>query len=90
MNFWICQPEIFPKIESDFRDFLETTEDPSSGEIYLPFVIQDMLRQGSAEVAVIPSESQWFGVTYSEDKENALKALGDLTGAGKYPSPLWD
>ena len=89
MNFWICQPDIFPKIESDFRNFLETTEDASKGEIYLPFVIQDMLRQGSAKVDVIPSESQWFGVTYAEDKEKALSALKNLSSDGKYPSPLW-
>ncbi len=90
MNFWICQPDIFPKIEADFRHFLETTEDASKGEIYLPFVIQDMLRQGTAQVDVIPSESQWFGVTYAEDKEKALGALKDLSSEGKYPSPLWN
>lgn len=90
MNFWICQPEIFPKIEADFRDFLQQAEDASTGEIYLPFVIQDMLRQGEARVDVIPSESQWFGVTYSEDKEKALEALRDLSNEGAYPSPLWE
>jgi NDP-sugar pyrophosphorylase family protein len=89
MNFWICQPGIFPKIESDFREFLSKAEDPSKGEIYLPFVIQDMLRTGSAEVEVIPSESQWFGITYAADKEKAVQALQDLSEQGKYPSPLW-
>lgn len=90
MNFWVCQPSIFPKIESDFRKFLSTAEDPTKGEIYLPFVIQDMLRTGSARVEVIPAESQWFGVTYAADKERAVKALEELAEAGKYPAPLWD
>lgn len=89
MNFWVCQPSIFPKIESDFRTFLQTAEDPSKGEIYLPFVIQDMLRQGSTSVEVIPAESDWFGVTYAADKEKAVSALQSLTTSGKYPSPLW-
>ena len=89
MNFWVCHPDIFPQIESDFRHFLETAEDPSKGEIYLPFVIQDMLRHGRAEVRVIPSGSDWFGVTYAADKELAVSTLKDLTRAGKYPSPLW-
>ncbi len=89
MNFWVCQPLIFKQIESDFRHFLETAEDPSKGEIYIPFVIQDMLSSGKAEVRVIPSGSDWFGVTYAADKEQAVDTLKDLTRAGKYPSPLW-
>lgn len=89
MNFWVCQPGIFPKIESDFREFLSGLEDPAKGEIYLPFVIQDMLRTGAARVEVIPAESQWFGVTYAADKERAVAALKELTQAGRYPAPLW-
>ena len=90
MNFWVCQPSIFSKIESDFRDFLQSVEDPSKGEIYLPFVIQDMLRTGMAEVEVIPADSRWFGVTYAADKENAVDALKTLSQQEKYPSPLWE
>lgn len=89
MNFWVCQPSIFPKIESDFREFLSGLEDPAKGEIYLPFVIQDMLRTGTARVEVIPAESQWFGVTYAADKDRAVAALKELTQAGRYPAPLW-
>ena len=89
MNFWVCQPELFPKIESDFRTFLSTLEDPAKGEIYLPFVIQDMLRTGEAKVEVIPSRSHWFGVTYAADKDLAVRALQSLSTEGKYPSPLW-
>lgn len=90
MNFWVCHPSIFPQIETDFREFLETSEDPSKGEIYLPFVIQDMLSKDAVEVEVIPAQSPWFGVTYAADKEKAVTALADLTREGRYPSPLWD
>lgn len=90
MNFWVCQPSIFPKIEADFTEFLNQASDPSQGEIYLPFVIQDMLQNGMAEVEVIPAKSPWFGVTYAEDKEKAMSELKALTRAGAYPTPLWD
>lgn len=89
MNFWVCQPSIFPQIERDFRNFLETSEDPTKGEIYIPFVIQDMLRNRAAEVEVIPADSPWFGVTYAADKEQAVNTLQQLSQAGQYPSPLW-
>jgi UTP-glucose-1-phosphate uridylyltransferase len=90
MNFWVCQPSIFPKIEADFRTFLSEMEDPAKGEIYLPFVIQDMLQSGTAAVEVIPSESTWFGITYAADREQAVGALAELSRTGKYPSPLWN
>jgi hypothetical protein len=65
-------------------------EDPAKGEIYLPFVIQDMLQSGTAAVEVIPSESTWFGITYAADREQAVEALAELSSTGKYPSPLWN
>jgi NDP-sugar pyrophosphorylase family protein len=89
MNFWICHPTIFPKIEQDFTSFLQESEDPSKGEIYLPFVIQDMLQNGMARVEVIPANSPWFGVTYAEDKQQAISELKALSDTGNYPSPLW-
>jgi hypothetical protein len=49
-----------------------------------------MLKHGKAQVQVIPSGSDWFGVTYAADKETAVDALQSLTHASKYPSPLWN
>ena len=89
MNFWICRPMIFEHIEKDIRKFLEETEDTSKGEVYLPFVIQEMLENGLVDVEVIPSESQWFGVTYADDKDKAVDQLKNMTALGNYRSPLW-
>lgn len=90
MNFWICRPMIFEHIEKDIRKFLEETEDTSKGEVYLPFVIQEMLEKGMVKVEVIPSESQWFGVTYADDKDKAVELLRNMTALGNYRSPLWN
>ncbi|MDC6350268.1 sugar phosphate nucleotidyltransferase [Zeaxanthinibacter sp. PT1] len=90
MNFWICHPSIFSHIESDFREFLKDEKNIQGSEVYLPFVIQEMLQAGEVSVEVIPSQSQWFGVTYSEDKESAVSLLQDMTATGGYRSPLWN
>ena len=89
MNFWVCHPSIFQQIETDFREFRSGSDDPSKGEIYLPFVIQDMLSEEVVQVEVIPADSPWFGVTYAADKEQAVSELADLSDKGRYPSPLW-
>lgn len=88
MNFWICTPDIFPAIKHAIQEFFEKG-DLSSGEVYLPFVIQEMLQTKQTEVEVIPANSLWFGVTYADDKEKAVHQLSSMTENGLYSSPLW-
>ncbi len=90
MNFWVCRPSIFDRIEQDLSNFLKKGENLEKGEVYLPFVIQAMLQEGITSVEVIPSESMWFGVTYADDKQTAMDHLKRMTGEGQYTSPLWD
>ncbi|MGB7393136.1 MAG: sugar phosphate nucleotidyltransferase [Pricia sp.] len=89
MNFWICKPSIFDKIESDFRGFLADDDLGAKSELYIPKIIQDMLQADEIEVKVVPSEGDWFGVTYASDREVAVAELQRKTDAGKYDSPLW-
>lgn len=89
MNFWICQPSIFKQIEEDFRIFLKDPSNIEAGEVYLPFVIQEMLQQQKTDVEVISADSLWFGVTYANDKEIAMASLAEMTAQGSYPAPLW-
>lgn len=90
MNFWVCRPSIFDSIEEDFRVFLSDDENISSGEIYLPFVIQEMVENTKIGVKVIPSRGEWFGVTYASDKEKAMLQLKDMSEKGDYRAPLWN
>ena len=89
MNFWICKPSIFAKIESEFRSFLADRELGAKSELYIPKTIQEMLQAGEIKVKVVPSEGDWFGVTYASDREVAVEELQRKTDAGKYETPLW-
>lgn len=89
MNFWICTPKIFEYTGPYFEAFLSNIDNHEKNEIYLPFVAQEMMQNGHISVEVIDAKSQWFGVTYYEDKELAVNTLAQLTEAKKYPSPLW-
>ena len=89
MNFWICTPKIFDYTKRYFASFLDQVENHEKNEIYLPFVAQEMMENGSISVEVINADSDWFGVTYYKDKDIAVKTLNRLVEAGKYPSPLW-
>ena len=89
MNFWICNPSIFEYIETYFTKFLQILENLEKSEIYIPFVAQEMMTNGLIDINVITTNSEWFGVTYYEDKAEAVNTLQRLTEDKKYPSPLW-
>ena len=90
MNFWICNTDIFDYIEGYFRKFLEDERNLNKNEIYLPFVAQEMMREGLIKIKAIKSDSDWFGVTYFQDKDYAVNALKSYTISKLYPSPLWE
>ncbi|KKN88946.1 hypothetical protein LCGC14_0243180 [marine sediment metagenome] len=89
MNFWVCRPSIFDKIESEFRIFLKDDDRIANSELYIPFMIQEMLQANEIEVKCIPSGGDWFGVTYASDKEKAMNSLKEKSDSGKYPAPIW-
>lgn len=89
MNFWICNTDIFDYIEGYFKKFLEDERNLNKNEIYLPFVAQEMMSEGLIKVKAIKSDSDWFGVTYFQDKDYAVNALKSYTISKLYPSPLW-
>lgn len=89
MNFWVCRPSIFDKIESELKTFLQDEDKIATSELYLPFMIQEMLQANEVEVKCIPSGGEWFGVTYASDKEKAVANLKEKTEEGLYKTPLW-
>ena len=64
-------------------------KNPEKAEFFLPFVVNDLLAQGKAQVTVLSSADKWYGVTYKEDKEKVVDAIRTMAERGQYPSPLW-
>ena len=90
MNCWGFTPDIFGKLEDEFRDFYEKNIDnPLKSEFYLPFAVQQLKDEGVCDVRVYPTQSRWYGVTYSEDKPRVKAAIQAMVDAGEYPSDLW-
>lgn len=56
----------------------------------MPDAVRYLMQQGKAEVRVLQSPDQWYGVTYREDKESVVDAIRTMTKEGLYPSRLWD
>ncbi|QTD36924.1 nucleotide-diphospho-sugar transferase [Polaribacter batillariae] len=89
MNFWGFTPKCFEFGDELFLEFLENNKESLKAEFYLPSIVNKMLESKKASVKVLESESKWFGVTYSEDKEKVQKEINKLKENGVYPTKLW-
>ncbi len=89
LNFWGFTPGLFAALGEAFEHFLATRRDEAGAELYLPAVVDAMIHDGRAEVALLATSSPWFGVTYREDQPRVATAIAQRVAAGEYPRPLW-
>ena len=90
MNMWAAYPEFLEFLAEDFKTFLsEVEEGDLKKEYLLPNIVDKLLKEGRANVKVLETQDQWFGVTYQEDKEAVQKAFAELIKEGVYPANLW-
>lgn len=90
MNFWGFTPEVFKISEEMFRAFVEENKDNPKSEFFIPLVADTLLSSEKADFKVVPTDSQWFGVTYKEDKPIVQASINQLIKDGVYPEKLWN
>ena len=84
MNLWGFMPDIFNYIEDGFKVFLQEKINVPKSEYYLPSVVSSLIESGEKSVKVLVAEDKWYGVTYKEDKELVVNAIGSMIDAGLY------
>lgn len=89
MNFWGFAPSVFEVSEKLFTQFLEQNITNPKSEFFIPIVVDQFIAAGLGSVKVIPTSSQWFGVTYKEDAPGVQQSLSALVQNGEYPDNLW-
>lgn len=90
MNCWGLTSEIFPYLEVKMREFMaDTSGDVLKKEIYLPMVVDAMMKEGKCDVKVYTTTSQWYGVTYPEDKPSVVNSINAMIESGEYKTGLW-
>lgn len=89
MNIWGFMPSLFHYLEEGLIDFLKENSTSLKAEFLLPNVIDKLIKSGTVEIPVLPTEAQWFGMTYKEDLEMVRAKLAELVRLGEYPTPIW-
>jgi len=90
MNFFGFTPSIFYELETRFYKFLMNIKNSEKDEFYIPEVVGQLMREGKAQVTILPTEAKWSGVTYPEDKVVVTEGIKNLIKEGIYPERLFE
>ena len=92
MNMWGFSNSMLKELKDRFPKFLEENlkANPMKCEYFLPFVVDELLKEDKATVEVLKSEDKWYGVTYKEDKAVVTAAIKRMKDSGMYPQNLWE
>jgi hypothetical protein len=89
MNLWGFPLAWMQVLEETFPAWLHEHAASTTAEWYIPSVVNEQVQLGRAEVRVLPTQGQWFGVTYREDQPRSAAAVRNLVAQGLYPAALW-
>jgi choline kinase len=89
MNLFGFLPSFFNHLNKEFESFITTNSQDLNAEIYLPFVVDNLIKARKARVKVIETPESWFGVTYKEDRPHVREMINNLIETEKYPGQLF-
>ncbi|HJV18842.1 MAG TPA: sugar phosphate nucleotidyltransferase [Sediminibacterium sp.] len=89
MNYFCFAPGFIDLCGELFKTFLANHGQELKSEFYIPFAANEFIQQGKGVVKVLPTEAQWFGVTYKEDAPAVQASINALVTKGVYPASLW-
>lgn len=90
MNFWCLHPSVFELSKNLFAEFVQQNADNSKAEFFIPIIADHFIKSGGGKINMIPTSSQWFGVTYKEDAPGVKESVRQLISQGVYPERLWE
>lgn len=89
MNLWGFTSDYFQYSEDYFATFLTENMSNLKAEYYIPSMVDKLITDKTATVKVYSTQSEWFGITYPQDRPIVVSKLEKLTEEGIYPSKLF-
>ena len=82
MNMWGLDVGIFDFLNVEFEKFIKENHKMPKAEFFLPSAINTRMKD--MKVKVIPTNEQWYGVTYADDLPFVKDAINKMTLKGLY------
>lgn len=91
MNLWGFTKSILQEIRDSLPSFLDNglINNPLKCEYFIPSVVSHLIEKNKANVKVLTTKEQWYGITYKEDKPTIMKAIQEMKDSNLYPKTLW-
>lgn len=92
MNCWAFGKSMMRQLEERFPAWLDKNlpVTPDKAEYFLPFVVNEFIKDGSGSVRVLNCHEVWYGMTYKEDMQSVKNAIRAMHDNGSYPEKLLD
>ena len=87
MNCWAFGNSLLEELYNRFPVWLDENLkiNPLKCEFFLPFVVNECIKDNSASVHLLNCSEKWYGMTYKEDAESVKLALKNMRDQGIYP-----
>ena len=91
MNFWGFTPDYFQHSVEYFKEFLSDPKNMENlkSEFFIPLMVDKLINDGTATCEVLDTTSQWFGVTYPEDRPEVVARFAKLGEDGVSPANMF-
>jgi len=90
MNCWGLSPAILDGMSNDFETFFHLNRNNlDKAEYYLPYAVKEQIIKNLCDIKVYKTNSEWYGVTYHDDKLRVVEAIRTLIKNKIYPDNLW-
>lgn len=89
MNCWCFSPAVFKYSQALFRQFIAENGTKPKAEFFIPIVGDHFIKEPGCAIRVVPTDAQWFGVTYKADAPIVQASINKLIAEGAYPEKLW-
>jgi NDP-sugar pyrophosphorylase family protein len=91
MNMLTFDLTIFPYLKDKLSNFFETNiNNLESCECLIPDILDLAKKENYADVKILHTSSNWYGITYREDKKYLAEKINELINKGEYPNNLWE
>ncbi len=80
MNLFGFQQSFFDILDRECRKFFEAFSGDEKREFFLPSVVMQVIKENAGTITAISTTSQWFGMTYPEDRKEAVEKIRDIYG----------
>lgn len=89
MNLFGFGRSAMSQFQAFWDRFIADNAASEKAECLLPSAVNEMISEGNAKLRFFSSSDHWFGMTYSDDRQQVKDEIGALVKSGYYPDRLW-